>query len=258
MLSTFSSLSIAVVGLQVFGVVSAWAGVDFFNPIVGGGSMLNNVGNGLGEPLNVIISALSSPAILTNDGILKFGRAIGFSQECLGLHAGNPQSANLGDGNGFVNEAMELRQDYFDPIFGTCLESIIGGNHFRVYRQNGPTANSSALFLAVSQEEDLGEHHNIVANGYDFGRDAFVARAVGTTSFGGTTYWTTARYMAGLLAPGSVGVNHGISTDGITALLHITIRIPYFWRQRTLYQGRDRLRVMSSQNHSKLSNTATR
>jgi hypothetical protein len=42
MFSTFSPLSIAVVGLQVFGVVSAWAGVGFINPIVGGGSMLNN------------------------------------------------------------------------------------------------------------------------------------------------------------------------------------------------------------------------
>ena len=42
MLSTLSSLSLAiVVGLQVVGVVRAWAGVDFFNPIPGGGSMLN-------------------------------------------------------------------------------------------------------------------------------------------------------------------------------------------------------------------------
>jgi len=223
MLSALSSLSLAVVGLQVLGVVRAWAGVDFINPNLGGGSMLNNVGNGLGEPLNVIISALSSPAILTNDGILNFARAIGFSQECLGLHLGTPQSANLGDGNGFVDETMVIRLDYFDPIFGTCLESIVGGNHFRVYHQNGPTANSSALFLAVSQEEDIEEHHNIVANGYDFGRDALVQKAIGINSFGGTTYWTTAKYMAGLLAPGSVGVNHGITTDGITALLCITI-----------------------------------
>jgi hypothetical protein len=224
MLFPLSALSFAVVVLQSLAVVRAQVDVDFFNPILGGGSMLNNVGNGLGEPLNVIISAFSSPAVLTNDGILQFARAIGFSQECLGLHLGKPQSANLGDGNGFVNETMELRQDYFDPIFGTCLESVIGGNHFRLYRQNGPTANSSALFLAVSQEEDVEEHHNIVRNGYDFGRDALVERAIGTKSFGGTTYWTTAKYMAGLLAPGSVGVNHGFATDGITTLLHITIQ----------------------------------
>lgn len=74
MLSPLSSLSIAVIGLQVLGVVGALPGVDFINPILGGGSMLNNgefnfdlklyamltslrlfskVGNGLGEPLNV-------------------------------------------------------------------------------------------------------------------------------------------------------------------------------------------------------------
>jgi len=26
---------------------------------------------------------------------------------------------------------LELRQDYGDPNLGTCLESLIGGNHFR-------------------------------------------------------------------------------------------------------------------------------
>jgi hypothetical protein len=40
---------------------------------------------------------------------------------------------------------MELRES----IGGnTCIESIVGGNHFRVFRQNGPTANTGALFLA--------------------------------------------------------------------------------------------------------------
>jgi hypothetical protein len=38
-------------------------------------------------------------------------------------------SADLGDGNGWVNQTIELRQDY--AIGGTCLESLIGGNHFR-------------------------------------------------------------------------------------------------------------------------------
>jgi hypothetical protein len=37
-----SPLSITVVGLQILGVVSAWAGVDYINPMLGGGSMLNN------------------------------------------------------------------------------------------------------------------------------------------------------------------------------------------------------------------------
>jgi hypothetical protein len=54
------------------------------------------------------------------------------STECFGLHIGDPQSANLGDGNGWVNQTIELRQDYGDSNTGTCLESLIGGNHFRL------------------------------------------------------------------------------------------------------------------------------
>ena len=70
------------------------------------------------------------------------------SEECLDIHLGNPFSANLGDGNGPVNQTIELRQDYGDAELGTCLESLIGGNHFRVYVQNGSLADSGALFLA--------------------------------------------------------------------------------------------------------------
>lgn len=32
------------------------------------------------------------------------------STECLGFHLGDPQSANLGDGNGAVNQTVELRE----------------------------------------------------------------------------------------------------------------------------------------------------
>jgi hypothetical protein len=121
---------------------------EFYNPVDHGGSMLNYAGPKGGEPLNVIISGLSSPAVLTDVGILNFARAIGFSEECLGLHVGDPQSANLGDGLGSVNQTLVLREDYRSVIFGSCLESLIGGNHFRVFRQDGPKANSGALFLA--------------------------------------------------------------------------------------------------------------
>ncbi|KAF9458448.1 hypothetical protein BDZ94DRAFT_1325510 [Collybia nuda] len=197
---------------------------DFFNPILGGGSMLDNAGSGGGEPLNIVISGLSSPEVLTNDGLLNFAKAIGFSTECLGVHLGDPQSADLGDGNGFMNQTIELREDFGDPNLGTCLESLIGGNHFRVYRQNGPTANSGALFLAVSQEEDVGHSHTIAPNGYDTGRDRLAGSAIGERSFGGVTYSTTAKNLTGLLSPGSAGVNHGIATDGITTLLIVNMR----------------------------------
>ena len=40
-------------------------------------------------------------------------------------------AANLGDGNGWVNQTMELREDYGVPSIGTCGESLVGGNHFR-------------------------------------------------------------------------------------------------------------------------------
>jgi len=195
----------------------------FYNPLNGGGSMLDNAGDGYGEPLNVIISGLSSTDVLTASGIINYARAIGFSTECFGIHIGNPQSANLGDGNGWVNQSIELRQDYGSASVGTCLESAIGGNHFRVWHQNGDLADSGALFLAVSKEEPATDNHNIVPDGYDIGRDSLVASAIGTTSYGGVTYSIVAEDIMSLLAPGSQGVNHGIAQDGIVVLLTVTI-----------------------------------
>ncbi|KAJ7630090.1 hypothetical protein DFH06DRAFT_1224869 [Mycena polygramma] len=197
--------------------------VAFYDPTKNGGAMLDNAGGGGGEPLNVIISGLSSPQVLTDEGILHYAQAIGFSFECLTIHLGDPQSANLGDGNGWVNQTMELRQDYGDDDLGTCLESLVGGNHFRVFRQNGTTANSGALFLAVSQEEDVFEGHTIIPDGYNEGRNKLVTSAVGVTSHEAVTYSTIAQNLTGLLPAGSTGVNHGIATDGITVLLTVTI-----------------------------------
>jgi len=118
---------------------------------------------------------------------------------------------------------MELRQDYGDEDLGTCLESLVGGNHFRVFRQNGTLANSGAIFLAVSQEEDVFDGHTIIPNGYNAGRDKLVAAAVGLTYHERITYSTVAQNLTGLLPAGSTGVNHGIATDGITVLLTVTI-----------------------------------
>lgn len=41
--------------------------------------------------------------------------------------------ADLGDGNGRVDQAVELREDFGVSFLGigTCLESLNGGNHFR-------------------------------------------------------------------------------------------------------------------------------
>ncbi|KAG1873127.1 hypothetical protein F4604DRAFT_1925622 [Suillus subluteus] len=200
-----------------------WGGVAYYNPTAGGGSMLINAGDGAGEPMNVIISGLSSPAVLTFDGALNFARAIGFSEECFGLHLGGLMPANLGDGNGWVNQTIELRQDYGSAGGGTCLESLVGGNHFRIFVQNGTAADSGALFLAVSREEPLSKHHDIVPDGYNIGRDQLVSAAVGETWFHGVKYSTTAQNITGLLAAGSDGINHGIALDGIVKLLTVTI-----------------------------------
>ncbi|KAH9857222.1 hypothetical protein C2E23DRAFT_379758 [Lenzites betulinus] len=196
---------------------------DFFDPAQGGGSIFDNATFG-GEPLNVIISGQSSPDVLTDAGLLNYAQAIGFSKECLGLHIGDPQTANLGDGNGVVNQTVEFRQDFGNDDLGTCLESLIGGNHFRVFRQNGTQANSGALFLAASKEEPATKNHDIVADGYNIGRDELVAGAVGTKSHGGVTYNTEAKNITGIMPAGSDGVNHGIAVDGIVTLLTVTIQ----------------------------------
>ncbi|KAF8629248.1 hypothetical protein AX17_005827 [Amanita inopinata Kibby_2008] len=193
--------------------------VDFHNPVDSGGSMLDNAGSGGGEPLNVIVSRLSSPAVLTNDGFLNYARAIGFSSECFGIHLGNPQSANLGDGNGWVNQTLELRQDYGNAGAGTCLESLIGGNHFRIFRQDGPYANTGALFLAVSREEPVTKSHTIIPDGYNIGRNNLVASATGITTYNGVTYGTVAQNLTGLLMPGSQGINHGKSAPTLLIVI---------------------------------------
>ncbi|KAJ7353130.1 hypothetical protein DFH08DRAFT_956212 [Mycena albidolilacea] len=216
-------LELIPLGIQAIYAALTFHAVAFYDPNLTGGSMLNNAGSGGGEPLNVIISGLSSPEVLTDAGLLHYAQAIGFSFECLGIHLGDPQSANLGDGNGWVNQTIELRQDFGDDDIGTCLESLVGGNHFRVFRQNGTLANSGALFLAVSQEEDVWDGHTIIPDGYNAGRDKLVAAAIGLTYYERTTYSTVARNLTGLLPAGSTGVNHGIATDGITVLLTVTI-----------------------------------
>ena len=68
--------------------------------------------------------------------------------ECFDGHLRPPQAADLGDGRGWVDQILELRNDYGTFDLGTCWEGLIGGNHLRMWRQDGPTATSNALFLA--------------------------------------------------------------------------------------------------------------
>jgi len=65
-------------------------------------------------------------------------------KDCFDVHFEPPQAADLGDGRGWVEQIVELRDDYGNYDLGTCWESLVGGNHLRMWRQDG----SNALFLA--------------------------------------------------------------------------------------------------------------
>ncbi|KZT19074.1 hypothetical protein NEOLEDRAFT_1183710 [Neolentinus lepideus HHB14362 ss-1] len=67
--------------------------LDYYNPTAS--SLLDSVGGGLGVPLSMIISGMSSADILTIYDVVNFSRAIGLSEKCFGIHSGDPQTANL-------------------------------------------------------------------------------------------------------------------------------------------------------------------
>ncbi|KAB5595935.1 hypothetical protein CTheo_699 [Ceratobasidium theobromae] len=205
------------------------------NPANGGGRMLDLIHSfeqyttpRYGEPLNVIISGASHPSVLTHKGLHRYAKSIGFSEECLGLHIGKIHTADLGDGEGrkdeqFLGRFMPLffptamfigvwwvlaRQHYF-PIWGTCWESLAGGNHFRAWQQK----DTGAWFLAVSKEKYVGDNHQIIENGYNIGRDYLVSKAVRN---GARLEWRD-----DLLEAGNDEINHGIEQDGRVAVLTI-------------------------------------
>ncbi|KAI9058229.1 hypothetical protein FKP32DRAFT_1581667 [Trametes sanguinea] len=231
--------------------------MGFYNPTELGGSMLTIAPNtgGLGEPLNVIVSGHSDATVLVdsedNGGLRNYFLSVGFGAECLGQHAGDAQTANLGDGKGQVNETSELRWDYGDPSLGTCTETIKGGNHFRYWVQDGSKANSGAIFMATSYELPIQMGHDIIFDGYvsHACSDWLVGNATaqqsliptanitngttysGQTSFGGYTYKTDVIYLSGILSNSSQGVNHNVTVgntntlpvDGYVAVMTISI-----------------------------------
>jgi len=218
----------------------------YYIPTDNGGSMLTQVQDtypsGLGEPINVIISAYSDSAVLqssvNNGGLINYFQSFGFSTECLGQHSGSDQGADLGDGNGSLNQTAVIRWDYGNVEVGTCEETVEGGNHIRYWVQNGPDANSGAIFLAVSYEMPIADQHNIIVDGYDLGRDWMIGNATaqssiipttsltntstysGQTSYGGYTYHTSVSYVSGLLQNTSVGINHyqSVAENGSNAI----------------------------------------
>lgn len=57
--------------------------VAYYNPADNGGSMLDVAAAPLGEPLNVIVSGLSSADVLTLDGLTNYAKAVGLCVSCL-------------------------------------------------------------------------------------------------------------------------------------------------------------------------------
>ncbi|KIY46722.1 hypothetical protein FISHEDRAFT_75334 [Fistulina hepatica ATCC 64428] len=191
------------------------------DPRIHGGRFLDYATNSdCGEPLNVIISAKSDPFILTEEGMHYYSKSIGFSEECLGIHYGFIHEADLGDGDGRKEEQILARQYYF-PVWGTCWESLAGGQHFRAWRQNGSQANSGAWFIGASLEQDSSKNHMIVPNGYNLGRDWLVERAISGSHWKGKWWKAEVEWRNDLLPPGNEGVNHGIKQDGWVAILTV-------------------------------------
>ncbi|WVF71612.1 hypothetical protein IAT40_006420 [Kwoniella sp. CBS 6097] len=223
----------------------------YTNPADGGGYMLTIVNGtypeGLGEPLNIILSADSDKEVLVKSlddgGYLNYMLIAGQGEECLGQHLGSDQSANLGDGKGNVTEVEELRYNYGNPYIGTCQETFNGGSHLRYWIQN----NTGAYFMAASVEMDLNSGHDIVRNGYNLGRDQVVGNLTGQTidtltltnqstfsgqgSYMNYTYQTDVQYVPGLLKNSSDDINHYITVedngrpaiDGLVAVLTVKI-----------------------------------
>jgi len=216
--------------------VSSEAHIGWVDPSKRDGSMLDLVGNGFREPINVIISGRSDKSIMSDQGFLDYVRSIGFSFECLHIHLGGAQHANLGDGNGWVPQLYEYRELWFPHSpgvwLGSCWESLAGGNHFRgmhtsrqntytVWKQNGTHADTGAWFLATSKEEDVSQHHMIIPNGYDIGRDLLVEAACKGGTFKGKSWKASVEYRSGLLPEGRTSINHNISIDGRVAILTV-------------------------------------
>ncbi|KAJ3974672.1 hypothetical protein EV361DRAFT_893159 [Lentinula raphanica] len=216
----------------------------YLDPSSNGGSMLTTVANtsppGQQEPINLIISANSDAAVLKDGnidgGLQTYFNSLGFAGECLGNHLGDDQAANLGDGNGLINQTGVMRWDFGNVQTGTCEESIDGGNHFRYWIQNGSAADSNAIFMAASYELPASSNHDIVVNGYNLGRDWLVGNITGSTiptesltnssSYSGKTasngfnFSTAVQYVSGLLPNTSVGINHNltVATNGVNAV----------------------------------------
>lgn len=195
----------------------AAGGEQYASPSSHGGKILTNQS----EPLNVIISGTSDPAVLSPDGFAAYVSSLKFDPDSFAGQSSNndAQQANLGDGNGWMNQTGLYRKT------PALMEVLQGGNHFRYWVQNGKKANTGAIFIAASIEMGLKQHHNIVPNGYDLGRDQLVGNATQAPTHSNTTEYTTKLLSMDTSLMQGVSkndLNHKIATDGKVAVLEIT------------------------------------
>ncbi|KAE8270630.1 hypothetical protein A4X09_0g1721 [Tilletia walkeri] len=208
----------------------------YIDPKSFGGSSLGYFsGNPNGEPLNIIVTGIGSA-----DTFSAWYKAIGgspffstvmsrqadivlafrFNASLENRIRGGAMQAFI-DSRGLRDQEGEIRFAYGeDPdAEGSCLESAIGGSHFRFWQQKG----TQAWFLAASREKNVFDHHDIVPDGYDINRDDIVKAATESSSYKGKNFIASVSYVSGLLPSGSDGINHGIAIDGQTAVLSVTV-----------------------------------
>ncbi|KAF8914922.1 hypothetical protein CPB85DRAFT_1251853 [Mucidula mucida] len=212
--------------------------------------------DGQQEPINMIISGASDSDVLkdqsTHGGLRNYFLSCHSQAIASGKSTRDQRSKPTwatAMGCSVDNQTAVMRYNYGDTKFGTCTETINGGNHFRYWVQNGTDANSGAVFMAVSYEMPAAKDHDIVPNGYNFGRDYIVGNITGsaiptsslstadlqysgTSSSEGYTYKTDVTYTSGLLTNTSVGINHNVTVaidgvtnavDGLVAVLDVSI-----------------------------------
>lgn len=174
------------------------------------------------EPINVILIGQDGDGgtlRISDEHLHQWAQAMGYETDCMGLHKGNYFYAKI-DSFGEKVQQHQFRQVVGPRLFGSCLETLTGGNHFRAFRQN----DTGAWFLGASVEENIFTHHTLVGDGYDRGRSQLVKSAqAGATRDG--CWWQPAvvtidsTFQDGLR---DEILNHGITSDGNVAVIHYT------------------------------------
>ena len=103
--------------------------------------------------MNAIISSHSDDDVLfDNDGgYTNWLYSLNFSTDCLGIQNTLVMQADLGDGNGKVNQKAIMRENFGNPFIGNCRQAANGGNKFRYWIQE----STGAIFMAVSYEKGM-------------------------------------------------------------------------------------------------------